>query len=94
VTGTDIIPAFTGAARIGPDGRCTGWRGCSRGGEDPLFIARRLVILASEDAGLADPLALQVAAAAQQAVHFIDAGRVLPAGVLTLYPATAPKSNW
>lgn len=63
-------------------------------GEDPLFIARRLVILASEDVGLADPHALVVAVAAQQAVHFIG----LPEGYLTLteatlYLAAAPKSN-
>jgi putative ATPase len=63
-------------------------------GEDPLFIARRLVILASEDVGLADPLALSVAVASQQAVHFIG----MPEGYLTLtectlYLALAPKSN-
>ena len=63
-------------------------------GEDPLFIARRLVILASEDIGLADPQALLLAVAAQQAVHFIG----MPEGYLTLtectlYLATAPKSN-
>jgi len=40
-------------------------------GEDPLFIARRLVRAASEDIGMADPQALVVAMAAQQAVHFI-----------------------
>ena len=40
-------------------------------GEDPLFIARRLVVLAAEDVGMADPRALSVAVAAQQAVHFI-----------------------
>jgi putative ATPase len=63
-------------------------------GEDPLFIARRLVILASEDIGLADSRALQVAIAAQQAVHFIG----MPEGHYALahavlYLATAPKSN-
>ncbi|GIS96053.1 MAG: hypothetical protein CM1200mP22_32900 [Dehalococcoidia bacterium] len=40
-------------------------------GEDPLFIVRRLVILAAEDVGLADPQALSIAVAAQQAVHFL-----------------------
>ncbi len=64
------------------------------GGEDPLFIARRLVILASEDVGLADSTALGVAVAAQQAVHFVG----MPEGFFalahaTLYLATAPKSN-
>jgi putative ATPase len=64
------------------------------GGEDPLYIARRLVRFASEDVGLADPQALVVAMAAQQAVHFIG----LPEGALALaelvvYLAAAPKSN-
>jgi putative ATPase len=63
-------------------------------GEDPLFIARRLVRFASEDVGVADPQALVLAVAAQQAVHFIG----LPEGNLALaeavvYLATAPKSN-
>ena len=63
-------------------------------GEDPLYIARRLVRFASEDVGLADPQALVVAMAAQQAVHFIG----MPEGNLALaeaavYLATAPKSN-
>jgi putative ATPase len=64
------------------------------GGEDPLYVARRLVRFASEDVGLADPQALVVAMAAQQAVHFIG----LPEGALALaelvvYLAAAPKSN-
>jgi putative ATPase len=64
------------------------------GGEDPLFVARRLVILASEDVGLADPQALQVAVAAQQAVHFIGMPEGLyPLAEATIYLATAPKSN-
>ena len=63
-------------------------------GEDPLFIARRVVILAAEDVGMADPQALSVAVAAQQAVHFVG----LPEGAIPLaqaavYLATAPKSN-
>jgi len=44
-------------------------------GEDPLFVARRMVILAAEDIGLADPHALSVAVAAQQAAHFIGMPR-------------------
>ena len=64
------------------------------GGEDPLYIARRLVRFASEDVGLADPQALVLAMAAQQAVHFIG----LPEGALalaelTVYLAAAPRSN-
>jgi len=63
-------------------------------GEDPLYIARRLVRFASEDIGMADPQALVIAMAAQQAVHFIG----MPEGNLALaeaavYLATAPKSN-
>src|SRR5947208_12757581 len=63
-------------------------------GEDPLYVARRLVRFASEDVGLADPQALVVAMAAQQAVHFVG----LPEGSLALaqavvYLAAAPKSN-
>ena len=63
-------------------------------GEDPLYIARRLVRFASEDIGMADPQALVIAVAAQQAVHFIG----MPEGNLALaeaavYLATAPKSN-
>jgi putative ATPase len=63
-------------------------------GEDPLFIARRMVILASEDIGNADPQALVVAVAAMQAVHFVG----LPEAQLNLsqaviYLALAPKHN-
>ncbi|HVH69068.1 MAG TPA: replication-associated recombination protein A [Gemmatimonadales bacterium] len=64
------------------------------GGEDPLYIARRLVRIASEDVGLADPRALTLALAAQDAYHFLGS----PEGELALaqavvYLATAPKSN-
>jgi putative ATPase len=63
-------------------------------GEDPLFIARRLVILASEDVGLADRQALPLAIAAQQAVHFVGMPEgFYPLAHATLYLATAPKSN-
>lgn len=64
------------------------------GGEDPLFIARRLVILASEDVGNADPRALSLAVAGFQAVELVG----LPEGAINLaqvttYLASAPKSN-
>jgi putative ATPase len=63
-------------------------------GEDPLFVARRLVILASEDVGLADPMALPVAVAAQQAAHFVGMPEALfPLTEAALYLACAPKSN-
>jgi putative ATPase len=63
-------------------------------GDDPLYVARRLVRFASEDVGLADPQALPLAVAAQQAVHFLG----MPEGALALaelsaYLALAPKSN-
>ena len=63
-------------------------------GEDPRFIARRLVISASEDVGLADPQALVVAMAAADAVSFIGMpeGRI-PLAEATVYLALAPKSN-
>ena len=63
-------------------------------GEDPMFVARRLVISAAEDVGLADPQALSVAVAAQQAAHFIGMPEaVLPLTEAALYLALAPKSN-
>ena len=63
-------------------------------GEDPLYVARRLIRMASEDVGMADPKALEVTVAAMQAVHFVG----LPEGDLalaqaTVYLALAPKSN-
>src|SRR5213076_796063 len=63
-------------------------------GEDPMFIARRLVILAAEDVGLADPQALVIAAAAQQAVHLIGLPEgYFPLAQATVYLALAPKSD-
>lgn len=64
------------------------------GGEDPLFVLRRMVIFASEDIGNADPRALQVAVSAMDAFRFMG----MPEGVLPMtqavtYLATAPKSN-
>jgi len=63
-------------------------------GEDPLFIARRMVIFAAEDIGNADPDALQVAVAARDALHFVGLpeGRI-PLAQAATYLATAPKSN-
>lgn len=65
-----------------------------QGGEDPMFVARRLVRMASEDIGLADPEALRLAIAGRDAFHFLGS----PEGELALaevavYLATAPKSN-
>jgi putative ATPase len=64
------------------------------GGADPLFIARRLCILASEDVGLADPQAMVQTAAAAQIVHLIGMPEGLfPLSQATIYLAQAPKSN-
>src|SRR5205807_9416862 len=64
------------------------------GGADPLFIARRLCILASEDVGLADPQAMVQAAAAAQITQLIGLPEALyPLSQATIYLARAPKSN-
>ncbi len=91
----DTISAFIKSVRgSSPDGALYWLARMIESGEDPLFIARRLVILAAEDIGLADPQALPLAMAAQQAVHFIGMpeGRI-PLAEATVYLATAPKSN-
>jgi putative ATPase len=77
-----------------PDGSVYWLARMIEAGEDPLYVARRLVRFASEDVGNADPQALTVAVAARDAVHFIG----LPEGNTALaqaaiYLATAPKSN-
>jgi putative ATPase len=63
-------------------------------GEDPRFIARRIIICASEDVGNADPMALVVAAAALRAVEFVGMPEArIPLSQATIYVANAPKSN-
>lgn len=63
-------------------------------GDDPLYVARRLMRVASEDVGLADPQALVLAMASQQAVHFLGMPEgALALAELTVYLALAPKSN-
>jgi putative ATPase len=91
----DTISAFIKSVRASdPDASLYWLARMIDGGEDPLFIARRLVILASEDVGLADSGGLSVAVAAQQAVHFIGMPEgFFPLAHATLYLATAPKSN-
>jgi putative ATPase len=77
-----------------PDGSVYWLARMLEAGEDPLFCARRMVILAAEDVGLADPAALGVAVAAQQAAHFVGMPEgYLPLAEAALYLATAPKSN-
>ena len=91
----DTISAFIKSVRGSSPDAAIYWLGrMIEAEEDPMFIARRLVILASEDIGLADPMALPLAVAAQQAVHFIGMpeGRI-PLAEATAYLAAAPKSN-
>jgi len=91
----DLISALHKSLRGSDPDAALYWLGrMLEAGEDPLYIARRLVRFASEDVGVADPQALVIAIAAQQAVHFVG----LPEGNLALaeaviYLATAPKSN-
>ncbi len=91
----NVISAFIKSMRgSDPDAAIYWLARMIEAGEDPLFIARRIVIFAAEDVGNADPRALQLAVAAQQAVHFIGLpeGRIPLAQAVT-YLATAPKSN-
>jgi len=91
----DTISAFIKSVRgSNPDAALYWLAKMIEAGEDPRFIARRLIILASEDIGNADPRGLTVAVSAMQAVEFIG----MPEGRITLaqattYLATAPKSN-
>lgn len=91
----DTVSAFIKSIRASDPDAAVYWLArMLDGGEDPLFVARRLVILASEDVGLADSRGLSVAIAAQQAVHFIGMPEgFFPLTHATLYLANAPKSN-
>jgi putative ATPase len=91
----DTISAFIKSLRgSDPDAALYWLARMIEAGEDPLFIVRRMVILAAEDVGLADPQALVVATACQQAVHFIGLPEgFLPMAECALYLALAPKSN-
>ncbi len=91
----DTISAFIKSLRgSDPDAALYWLARMIEAGEDPLFIVRRMVILAAEDVGLADPQALGVAVACQQAVHFIGMPEgFLPMAETALYLALAPKSN-
>lgn len=91
----DLISAFIKSVRgSDPDAAVYYLARMIDGGEDPVFIARRLIVLASEDVGNADPRAISVAVAGLQAVEAIG----LPEGAITLaqvttYLASCPKSN-
>jgi putative ATPase len=91
----DTISAFIKSCRgSDPDAAMYWLAKMLAGGEDPRFIARRLVILASEDVGLADPQALPLAVAAHHACDFIGLPEAeLTLAHATLYIATTPKSN-
>ncbi len=91
----DTISAFIKSIRASdPDAAVYYLARMIDAGEDPLFIARRLVISAAEDIGLANPNGLAVAVAAQQAVSFVGMpeGRI-PLAEATIFLASAPKSN-
>jgi len=91
----DTISAFIKSVRGGdPDAALYWLAKMLEGGEDPRFIARRLVILASEDIGLADSRALPLAVAAHQACDFVGMPECsLHLSHVTIWLATAPKSN-
>jgi putative ATPase len=91
----DTISAFIKAMRgSDPDSALYWLAKMVHAGEDPRFIARRIVIHAAEDVGLADPMALVLANAAFQAAEFIGWPEArIPLAEATIYIATAPKSN-
>ena len=91
----DTISAFIKAMRgSDPDAALYWLAKMVHAGEDPRFIARRIVIHAAEDVGLADPMALVLANAAFQAAEFIGWPEArIPLAEATIYIATAPKSN-
>ncbi len=91
----DIISAFIKSVRGSDPNAAVYWLArMVEGGEDPLFIARRLIILAAEDIGLANPNALLLANNCFQSVHAIGMpeGRIVLSET-TIYLATSPKSN-
>ena len=91
----NVISAFIKSMRgSDPDAAVYWLMRMLEAGEDPLFIARRMIIFAAEDVGNADPRALQVAVAAKEAFHFVGLpeGRIPLAQAVT-YLASAPKSN-
>jgi len=91
----DTISAFIKSVRgSDPDASLYWLMRMIDAGEDPMFIARRIVILAGEDVGLADPQALVIASAAQQATHLIGLPEAyFPLAEATVYLALAPKSD-
>jgi putative ATPase len=91
----NVISAFIKSLRgSDPDAAVYWMMRMLEAGEDPLFVARRMVIFAAEDVGNAEPQALQVAVAAKDAVHFVGMpeGRI-PLAQAATFLATCPKSN-
>ena len=91
----DLISALHKAVRgSDPDGALYWLARMLEAGEDPLYIVRRMIRMASEDIGMADHQALVIAMAAQQAVHFVGMPEAnLALAELAVYLAVAPKSN-
>ncbi len=91
----DTISAFIKSMRgSDPDAAVYWLAKMLEAGEDPRFIARRIVIQAAEDVGLADPTALRVAIAAADAVEYVGLPEAqIPLAMATIHLATAPKSN-
>ncbi len=91
----DVISAYIKSMRGGdPDAALYWLARMIAAGEDPRFIARRLVIQAAEDVGNADPMALVIATAAAHAVEYVGFPEAqIPLAQATAYVATAPKSN-
>jgi putative ATPase len=91
----DVISAYIKSLRGGdPDAALYWLARMIAAGEDPRFIARRLVIQAAEDVGNADPMALVIATAAAHAVEYVGLPEAqIPLAQATAYVTTAPKSN-
>jgi putative ATPase len=91
----NTISAFIKSMRGGDPDAVLYWLAkMLEGGEDPLYIARRIIICASEDVGNADPMALQASVAAMKAVQFIGMPEArIPLAQVALYVALSPKSN-
>jgi putative ATPase len=91
----DTISAFIKSIRGSDPNAAIYWLAVMlEGGEDPKFIARRLIVHAAEDIGLADPYALSIASAAANAVQYVGLPEArIPLAEATIYLCTAPKSN-
>jgi len=91
----DVVSAFIKSMRgSDPDAALYWMARMLEGGEDPVFVARRIVIFTSEDVGNADPRALQLAVAALQAVQLVGMPEArIPLAQACTYAACAPKSN-